>query len=319
MAGQGLPVFRAVRNASQMYRKHLRYTHREVLIYRQRFEMLRGLLTSSTGRAVRGAQVLEVGCGQRAVLPLLFAAHGAEASAVDVEIPTYQLDCLRFLKVLRRNGPHRALKSMLRHVFFDHRFFCTLSRECRVDLDPFPAVDVEVMDVASSALPRDWFDLIFSFNVLEHVADVESAVRNMNAALKPDGVGFVVVHLFASLSGGHCMDWQYALDPTYPEWGLPAEVPPWDHLRDNRFPSDSYLNKLHLADYQCLFHAETKVVAEERTTEGVELLPLAPRELLTEYGPEDLTTALVSYTFRKKQDADLGKSWRFLSKDHRGA
>jgi SAM-dependent methyltransferase len=235
---------------------------------------------------------------------------------VDVEIPTYQLDSLRFLRVLRRNGPHRAFKSMLRHMLFDRRFFCALSRESGVDLDPFPVVDVEVMDVASADLPRDRFDMIFSFNVLEHVADVESAVRNMNAALKPNGVGLVVVHLFASLSGGHCMDWQYALDPTYPEWGIPVDVPPWDHLRDNRYPADSYLNKRRLADYQRFFHAETEVVAEERTSEGAELLSLAPRELLEEYSREDLTTALVSFTFRKKRDDGLRLSECSCSVDH---
>lgn len=306
MAGQGVPILRGIRNAFQMYRKHLRYTDREVLTYRQRFEMLRELLVSATGKPVNGARVLEVGCGQRAVLPLIFAAYGAAASAVDVEIPTYRLDSSRLLKVLRRNGPHRATKSLLRHMLFDRRFFRALARECGVDLDPFPAVDVEVMDVSRTELPKERFDMVFSFNVLEHVADVKSAVRNMNASLKPEGVGFVVIHLFPSLSGGHCMDWQYALDPTYPEWNIPTEVPPWDHLRDHRYPADSYLNKLHLADYQCLFREGTEVVSEERTLEGVDLLPLAPSELLIEYGPEDLTTAFVSYTFRRKQDVDIG-------------
>jgi hypothetical protein len=95
------------------------------------------------------------------------------------------------------------------------------------------------------------------------------------------------------------MDWQYALDPTYPEWGIPADVAPWDHLIDNRYPADTYLNKFRLADYHRIFHAETEVVAEERTSEGVELLSFAPRELLKEYSEDDLTTALLSYTFYK--------------------
>jgi len=305
MAGQRISFLRTIRNASQMYLKHLRYTDREVQMYRRRFEMLRDLLAFSTGKSVSGVRVLEVGCGQRAVLPLLFAANGAEASAVDVEIPTYQLGFLRFFEVLRRNGLHRAIKGLLRHTLFDRRFFSTLALQCGVNLDPFPALDVEVMDAAGAGLPGERFDMVFSFHVLEHVVDVEPAVRNMNSALKSDGIGFVVIHLFPSLSGGHCMDWQYALDPTCPQWGIPADVPPWDHLRDNSYPADSYLNRLRLTDYRRFFHKETEVVAEERTSEGVDLLSLAPRELLTEYSREDLTTAFVSFTFRKKQDADL--------------
>jgi len=283
-----------------MYRKHSRYTGREVETHRRRYEFLAELLTSSTGRHVRAARVLEVGCGQRAVMPLLFAAKGAEASAVDVEIPTYDMSMTSFFAVLRHNGLHRAVKSVIRHVLFDRAFFSGLAQACDVVLQPFPDIDVQVMDAARAELPRDRFDIVFSFNVLEHMVDVESAIKNMNATLKPDGVGFVTVHLFPSLSGGHCMDWQYALDPTCPEWGIPADVPPWDHLRGNRFPADSFLNRLRLGEYRRIFHEETVVVAEEDSREGVDLLSLAPRELLEKYGRDDLTTVLASFTFRKK-------------------
>jgi len=300
MAGQGIPILRAIRNASQMYRKHLKYTEREVQTYQERYELLANLLTAYTGRPVFGSRILEVGCGQRAVMPLLFAAKGADASAVDVEIPTYTMNAKTLLGVLKRNGLHRAVKSALRHALFDRTFFGGLAKACGVVLDPFPVIDVEVADAASSALPRDSFDMVFSFNVLEHIADVESVVKNMNVALKPDGIGFVVVHLFASLSGGHCLDWQYALDPTYPEWGVPSDVPAWDHLRENRFPADSFLNKMRLDEYRSIFDKETIVLAEHDTREGVDLLPLAPLELLSEYGRDDLTVALASFTFRKK-------------------
>jgi SAM-dependent methyltransferase len=303
MAGQGVPLSRIIRNALQMYHKHRRYTDREVEIYRDRCGLVVELLRQSAGRSVRGAAVLEVGCGQRAVMPLLLAALGAEVSAVDVELPTYQMNALSLLKIVRNNGLHRAVKSVVRHALFDRRFYKGLEDACGVVFHPFPAMDLKVMDVARHELPKDRFDMVFSFNVLEHIVDVESAVRNMNSALKPDGIGHVVVHLFPSLSGGHCLDWQYALDQGYPEWGIPANVPPWDHLRENRYPADSYLNELRLSEYRRIFHEETQVTAEECTREGVELLSLAPRELLEEYGPEDLTTVLASFTFRKKQGA----------------
>jgi len=300
MAGRGIPLPRAIRNARQMYQKHRKYTEREVETYRARFELLAGLLERSTGKLVREAAVLEVGCGQRAVIPLLFAARGAEACAVDVEMPTYRMGVPGLLRMLRNNGAHRALKSVIRHVLFDRRFFAGLERACGVNLRPFPAIDVRLADAARTELPKDRFDLVVSFHVLEHVVDVEATVRNINSALKPGGVGYAVVHLFPSLSGGHCFDWQYALDPSYPDWGIPAAVPPWDHLRENRYPSDSFLNRLRLSDYRDIFRRCMLVVAEDLQREGEDLLPLAPPELLTRYNAEDLTTAFVAFTFRKK-------------------
>jgi len=299
MAGQAIPLFRTARNALQMYRNHRRFTGREVEICRRRYDSLSQLLERSTGRSVRGARVLEVGCGQRAVMPLLLAARGAKARAVDVEMPTYRLGVRSFLGVLSRNGLHRAVKSGLRHVLFDHRFFRSLEQTCGVVLHPFPPIDVDVMDAARAQLPRDEFDLIFSFNVLEHIVDVESTVRNINAALRPDGIGYVRIHLFPSLSGGHCPDWQYAPGTLYPEWGVPTEVAPWDHLRESRYPPDSFLNRMRLSEYRDIFRRHTAIVREDCEREGVELLPHAPRELLLSYTEEDLTTAFVAFTFRK--------------------
>jgi len=303
MAGQGIPLFRTIRNALQMYHKHRKYTDREVETYRQRYEFLVGLLKRSTGKPACGSRILEVGCGQRAVMPLLFAANGAEACAVDVETPTYRMNVPSFFRTLRNNGAHRAIKSAVRHVLFDRRFFTGLEQACSVVLHPFPAIDMRVTDAAKAELPRDRFDMIFSFNVMEHIVGVESAVRNINSALKPGGVGYVMVHLFPSLSGGHCMDWQYALDPSYPDCGVPAAVVPWDHLRENSYPSDSFLNRLRLSDYRDIFHRCTLVVAEDLQREGDDLLQFAPRELLTKYTADDLTTALVAFTFRKSLPA----------------
>jgi SAM-dependent methyltransferase len=303
MAGQRIPLRQLVRGALTTFRKHRDYGDREIQTYAERFDFLSGFLTRHTGRSVSEARVLEVGCGQRALMPLLFAARGAEAHALDVERPTYDLHAFDFLRILKENGPDRALKSLLRHVLFDRVFFRDLGAACGVGLTPFPRVAVHVGDAARFNLPQSHFDMVFSFAVLEHVLDVKSTVKTMNAVLKSDGVGFVVIHLFPSLTGGHCMDWQYALDPTYPEWGIPADVPPWDHLREYRYPADTYLNRLRLADYRRFFHEETEIVAEERTLEGVELLSLAPRELLQEYSHDDLTTTLVSYTFHKRADA----------------
>jgi SAM-dependent methyltransferase len=301
MAGQRIPLWRLVRNGWQILGKHRRYTLREAEKYLALYAMLTDLLARLAHREVRGARVIEIGCGQRAALPLLFSANGAEATAVDIEMPTYRLSAAGFLRVLRANGLHRAAKSLVRHLLFDRRFYAEMARVSRTNLRPFPHVDVRVMDAAKGGLPRDSFDLAFSFNVLEHVVDVEATVRNISALLGPDGVARISVHLFPSLSGGHCFDWIYAMDPSYPEWGLPRHVPAWDHLRENQFPADSYLNRLRLRDYRDILYRNTLVVEESVRREGEHLLHLAPPELRVEYSDEDLTTAAVDFTIRKKR------------------
>jgi len=282
-----------------MLSKHRHYTGHEIEVNRQRYETLAGLLRQYAGRSVQGARVLDVGCGQRAALPLLFAANGAEASAIDVEMPTYRMNVRAWRSLLQTSGIHRTAKSLIRHALFDRRFFGGLAQACGVALRPFPCIELRVCDIAQADLPDGWYDLVFSYDVLGHVVDVESAVRNINAALKRDGVGYVVIHLFPSLTGADCFEWVFALDPAY-HGRMPVVVPPWDHLRDNRYPGDSFMNRLRLRDYQNAFYRHTTVIAEVHQREGERLLPLAPRELLAVYTEEDLTTAYVAFTIRRR-------------------
>jgi SAM-dependent methyltransferase len=292
MAGKRIRLTRTLRNGLQMLSKHRHYTGHEIEVNRQRYETLTGVLRQYVGRSVQGARILDVGCGQRASLPLLFAANGAEASAVDVEMPTYQVNTRAWLKSLQTSGIHRAAKSLIRHTLFDRRFFSGLAQACGVALRPFPSIDVRACDIARADLPEGWYDLVFSFDVLGHVVDI-------NATLKPDGVGYVVIHLFPSLTGADCFDWVFALDPVY-RGRMPVSIQPWDHLRGNRYPGDSFLNRLRLRDYQGIFHRHTTVIAEVHQREGERLLSLAPRELLAEYTEEDLTTAYAAFTIRRR-------------------
>lgn len=299
MAGKRIPLMQTVRNGLQMYVKHHYHTGREIDVNVKRSEELAGLLRRFTGMQVRGAHVLEVGCGQRAALSLLLAASGAEVCALDVEAPTYRMNPAILRQLLQTCGIHRTAKSAIRHMLFDRRFFNGLARATGMTLRPFPHIGIRVCDIAHAELPARYFDLVCSYDVLGHVVDVESAVKNINAALAPDGVGYVVVHLFPSLTGADCLEWVFALDPAYGA-RVPARVPPWDHLRDNRYPGDSHLNRLRLKDYQGIFHRHTTVIAEDHQKEGNDLLSLAPRELLDEYTEEDLTTAYVAFTIRRR-------------------
>jgi hypothetical protein len=103
-AGQRIPLKQLLRGGLATFRKHRDYGHREIQTYADRFRFLSELLTCHTAKPVGEARVPEVGCGQRALMPLLSAARGAAAHAVDVEWPTHDLHVLDFLRVLKENG-----------------------------------------------------------------------------------------------------------------------------------------------------------------------------------------------------------------------
>ena len=300
MSGQRIPLVQRLRDGFRILWKHRTKTSREVRTYFTRFESLVGLLKEHVGKTPSGSRVVEFGCGQRALVPLAFAASGAESWAVDVESPTYEISFRRLRDMLRRNGAERMVKSLARHVLFDRRFFREFESVSGLKMKPFPKITQRVGDAAHLDFPQEHFDLIYSFAVLEHVADVGGVLSQMRRVLRPEGVGRITVHLFPSLTGGHCMDWQYALDPSYPEFEIPHRIPPWDHLRENLYPANTYLNRWRLDDFRREVTRQFRVLEEELVREGEDLLHLAPADLLREYTATDLTTSVVRFIVRKK-------------------
>lgn len=241
------------------------------------------------------ADILEIGCGQRAVQTLLFHTDGAEVTGIDLQIPTYRMNLPVFLRILRRSGFERALKSFTRHLFFDRHYFSEVSKTYGKPVR-FDGADIRVMDATRMPFDSGSFDFIFSRSVLEHVDDVAAAAREINRLLRPDGISVLFIHLFPCLSGGHCHAWGH------PDPSSPPGVPPWDHLRDQRFPADSYLNRLTIGQYRRIFRDAMEVVEEETFVEGEAFLTREIEEELAAkgYTREDLLTSTLLLCARKK-------------------
>jgi SAM-dependent methyltransferase len=259
-------------------------------------KQLTGLIRAHVSQDPTAVKILEIGCGQRASQTILFQAEGAPAIGIDREVPTYHLSLRKFFRTARINGWERALKSLFRHVLFDRRFFQQLSRRTGKSL-PTGEVKVCLMDAAHLAFPDDAFDFIFSSLVFEHIADVPAAVAEVNRVLRPEGTAWINIHLFPSLSGGHHKDWT---DPR--KWPSP-QVPPWDHLRENRYPADNSLNKLRLGEYRRIFAASLEVLEESLVAEGKHILT---PELATElaqrgYPKDDLLVREAAFRCRKRR------------------
>jgi SAM-dependent methyltransferase len=254
------------------------------------------LISAHVNQDPTRVKILEIGCGQRASQTILFQAEGAPAIGIDREVPTYHMSVKRFFRIIKINGLERALKSLCRHFFFDYPFFRQLARQTGKNLPP-DKVNVCLMNAAQLSFPDDAFDFIFSSLVFEHIDDVPAAVAEVNRVLRPEGTAWINIHLFPSLSGGHHKDWT---DPR--KWPSP-KVPPWDHLREKRYPADNSLNKLRLGDYRRIFAASLEVREESLVKEGEHILtPELETELAQRgYPKDDLLVREAAFRCRKRR------------------
>lgn len=171
------------------------------------------------------ARLLEVGCGQHFSATLLFHSSGADVVGIDTSVSAPKLTVRTFARMVRENGAERAAKTLVRRALFDRPYYRVLEREFNRPLR-FDGLDLRTMSATDLSFPDGEFDYVFSNAVFEHIEDVDVAVREIARVLSPGGLAWIGVHLFPSMSGGHCLDW------AYPEEMPSASVPPWDHLRD---------------------------------------------------------------------------------------
>jgi SAM-dependent methyltransferase len=193
-----------------------------------------------------GLSLLDLGCGQRYPFSLLAAADGAKVTALDVSWIEPSLTVPGLVRSFRRNGSRRAVKSLVRAVAFDPRYYrmlCTLSGAHREDAR---RVNFVCADPTGRTYPLESakYDVAVSIAVLEHVRDITAVASEVARVLKPGGLLFAMVHNFYSLSGGHRMEW------AYPDRDPCDFIEPWDHLRRRQHPADCYLNRLRPDAYR---------------------------------------------------------------------
>ncbi len=252
----------------------------------------RDVLQRYLGRPIEAASILEVGSGQRFTIRLLFHALGARAVGIDMDYVDPRMSTRTFWATWRRNGPERAIKTLVRHVLFDRSYYQALSnafgRPLKLD-----SIDLRAMNATALDLPDEDFDCVFSNNVFEHINDVERASREMTRVLKPGGVAYVGINLFPSLSGGHHLDW------AYPDEGPSKTVPPWDHLRQNLFPAHVYLNRLREKDFLAEFGRRLTILEVKSHYQGEQYLTEDIQQELREFAREELLKDYIKVVMRK--------------------
>jgi SAM-dependent methyltransferase len=295
MGGQNIPIRMKISQALAIYCAHRNkiFSNAENVIAFHKTLLL--FLDKYVGIPVQKARVLEIGCGQTAPQVALFHADGANAIGIDIEVPTYRMNLSIFLQVIRLNGIERALKSLARHILFDKNFLMEISKLYGKPVT-FDNIDTRIMDASHMTFDSASFDFIFSVATFEHINDVTGAVKEINRVLTHSGIAFISTAPLPSLAGGHSLEWQY------PDQSPSTMVPPWDHLCDNKYPANVYLNKLTVNQYRDIFRSHTNVVEERTTIEGVNLLTKEIEEELKikGYTKEDLLTRNINFFVRKK-------------------
>ncbi|TKJ33552.1 MAG: hypothetical protein CEE38_20555 [Planctomycetes bacterium B3_Pla] len=253
-------ISKEIRDLIVYHLKHTRefaeHDHRNVFVKTMR------LLRSKGFDQIRGKRVLDLGCGQRFAFALQCACEGAEVTALDVNYVAPNLLPVAFVKTIKHNGLKRALKSIFRKLAFDKLYYRRLEEVYGSPLHRYQSkIKFVIADPedAHYPVPSGSFDLIVSNAVLEHVADVPTFVNEIKRLLAGGGYFCGRIHNFYSLSGGHNMEWAYPNDKPS------KRVPPWDHLRKNRFPAWVYLNRLKPEDYQEAFSRELNIILFEAT------------------------------------------------------
>lgn len=250
-------------------------------------------------RNVEGLRVLDVGCGERCQLALLFAADGADVTALDTLPVALGLGRPRmWMTLAHEEGLARAARQVVRDLVHTWRYWRTLQRAVGRTLLTSRLRLVRA-DATRLPFPDASFDLVASSAVWEHIADVDAATAEVSRVLKPGGLAVIQIALFPSLQGGHHAEW-HSIDA-----GLPRRIRPWDHLCADHAPCPVYLNEWREAQYREVFDLRLSVLRwEDGEIRGEAYLTPALSEELRGYSRRDLLLSSVTAWATRKSPGD---------------
>jgi SAM-dependent methyltransferase len=250
------------------------------------------------GAPLMERDVLVVGAGQTPREVIGFGARN-RVVAIDLDVLPHGWRPGQYLRLLRTNGPTRAGKTVGRKLLGIDRSFDRALRE-RLGATAVDARYLQ-MDAARMTFRENEFDLAYSFSVFEHLPEPEQVLREAVRVLRPGGLLYVSVHLYAAEGG--CHDLRIFA-------GNREAIPWWAHLRPKHkhlVVESCYMNEWRLEAWESMF-ARVCPGAEFRrephhqeldTTLRTELAALRAAGELSSYSDDELLTVNLMAIWRK--------------------
>jgi SAM-dependent methyltransferase len=242
-------------------------------------------------------RILEIGYGTRPFRLAWLWAAGLDVHGVDLDMPLRKLAPATIFEIARRNGFERAAKSVCRFLISDSHEWAGLAKAA-------PGRGINVPDdrllVADASTVGFWssvgrFGFIYSEDVFEHIPrdQLERLVAHMAEALRPGGLALIRPMVFTGICGGHHVDW-YEHTFSRP---MRRNSEPWEHLRQDRTPANTYLNRLTRANYRRLFEGHFRVLDEAVDKPGLGEQFMTPeiRRELAAYDDDELFSNSVRF------------------------
>lgn len=243
------------------------------------------VVATVTGRTLTG-RILEIGCYDGSVAFQLALRERTHVIASDL---------VRYYILQQPNRPNHSDLQSQQAVSMLEAVRKRASSVAGISSDRVRFVED---DISASSLEPESFDVIVSFEVLEHVASPRAAFASMARLLVPGGVAYHDYNPFFSILGGHSLctldiAWGHArLEPVDFERYL-AEVRPAEADQALRFYRES-LNRLTLADL--------RLAVAESGLELVALLPWFDRALVPDLTPQILSEVQRAYPAASAED-----------------
>lgn len=234
------------------------------------------------GMTLENRDALEIGVGQLPRQMACFALRN-RVTGIDLDVAPQGLDIPAYWTMLRRNGPLRVTKTIVRKAMgFDRSFRREMARQLGVaKLPPTRALP---MDASRMDFPDGSFDFIYSFDVFEHLPEPGPILRDCARVLRPGGVFYTSLHPITTEDGFH--DLRIIA-------GQRDGIAYWAHLRPelkHTVAASSYLNEIRVADWRKTIDREMPGATVELTVpENIEQLRRELADIRKTKGLADFT------------------------------
>jgi SAM-dependent methyltransferase len=266
------------------------------------FENYRTVYEQQSGRSFEEARVLEIGFGARPQRLIGLMSAGINVRGIDLDMPMLGFSLPQLARIMKKNGPERALKSVVRSLLFDARDRTALREALRrrghdlhIDRSRFLVGDAADFDYGSEP-----FDFVYSEDVFEHIPAeaLERLVARLARIIRPGGIALITPNIFTGITGGHLVEWyggQVNRD-------MERKSEPWEHLRKKRLTANTYLNQLPRSAYREMFARHFTILDEnvKRPDLGRQWLTPEVKDDLAGWDDEELFSNAVQFTLCPK-------------------